>query len=129
MTAEGSDIIMLLNSFQQIYLSTEEPLGLLLLWSQRIRVNSSFSFMQEYRVTVGKLYLRYIYECVYTYEYFTLWKPLSDNWVSWRWVLCDMKNGWESREHHGFCFQTHLFPELNSLLAEKSQPWFSLASV
>lgn len=58
MAAEGSNIIMLLNSFQQIYLSTEEPLGLLLLCSQRIRVNSSFSVMQEYRVTAGKLDLK-----------------------------------------------------------------------
>lgn len=43
--------------------------------------------------------------------------------------LYNMKNGRDSREHHGFCFQTHLFYELNSLLAEKSQPLFLLASL
>lgn len=43
--------------------------------------------------------------------------------------LYDMKNGRESREHRGFCFETHLFYELNSLLADKSRPWFFLASL
>lgn len=100
MTVEGSNIIMLLNSFQQICLSTEEPLGLLLLCSQRIRVNSSLSLTEEHKVTVGKLYLKYKWMCVYIYEYLTLWKPLTEGIED---ELHDMKNEWESREHQG-CF-------------------------
>lgn len=128
MTAEGSNIIMLLNSFQQIHLSTEVPLGLLLLCSQRIRVNSSLSLMEEHKVTVGKLYLKYKWVCV------SIWIPYfmkSFNWVYWRWVTWPEK--WMRKQGAlGVLFSNiffFLFNELNSLLAEKSQPWFFLASL
>lgn len=43
--------------------------------------------------------------------------------------LYHTKSGREGRECHGFCFQTPLFYDLISLLAEKSQAWFFLASL